>query len=544
MAMGEVSAPGEGAGPSNLFGEGNVLKRAALAAIVAASMTPAAVPALSSAAPAAKKADKSDKSDKVATKLANAVTVNGIMRHERALANIAERNGGTRVSGSAGFDKSRDYVVGQLQNAGWTVNVQPFEFPYFQELAPAAMERTAPDQHTYADDEFDIMEYSGSGDVTANLQAVDLTLPPSPEPNGSTSGCEAADFAGFTPGNIALVQRGTCSFGEKVANAETAGASAVVIFNEGQPGRDEVLNGTLGGPASIPAIGISFAEGNSLATALQGGTVTLHVTTSTLSETRTTYNTIADAPDTGRTDHTVVVGSHLDSVAAGPGINDDGSGSSQDVEIALQYQKAVKNPNNHLRFVFFGAEEEGLLGSTHYVDSLDQASRDDIMAMVDLDMMASPNYARFVYDGDGTDFPGNEGPTGSDIIEALFTNYWAGRGLASETIPFDGRSDYVAFTDVGIPAGGIFAGAEVIKTPEQVQRYGGEAGVAFDRCYHQACDNLANLNRQAMDEFADASAYVTAKLVMRENDLSDNTESLKAKKVANQRDYHGPKLVR
>jgi Zn-dependent M28 family amino/carboxypeptidase len=270
----------------------------------------------------------------------------------------------------------------------------------------------------------------------------------------------------------------------------------------------------------------------------------MHVTTSTLSETRTTYNTIADAPDGGRTDRTVVVGSHLDSVAAGPGINDDGSGSAQDLEIALRYEKAVKNPTNHLRFLFFGAEEEGLLGSAHYVDSLDQAARDDIMAMVDLDMMASPNYARFVYDGNGSDFPGNEGPTGSDVIEALFTNYWAGRGLVSETTPFDGRSDYVAFTDIGIPAGGIFAGAEIEKTPEQVQKYGGEAGVAFDKCYHQACDTLANLNLEALDQFSDASAYVTGKLVMRENDLSDNTTSPKAKRKAKQHDHMGPNLVR
>jgi Zn-dependent M28 family amino/carboxypeptidase len=513
------------------------MKRVALAAVAVCAMAPAALPATSLAQ---KGADK--KAEKAATKLADAVTVNGILRHERAFANIAERNGGTRVSGSPGFDKSRDYVVGQLQNAGWTVTVQPFDFPYFQELAPSALERTAPDQHTYADDEFATMDYSGSGDVTADVQAVDLTLPPSPAP-GSTSGCEASDFAGFTAGNIALIQRGTCTFGEKVANATAAGASAVLIFNEGQPGRTETLSGTLGGPATIPAIGLSFTGGQDLATLLESGAVTIHVTTSTLSETRTTYNTIADAPS-GRADHTVVVGSHLDSVAAGPGINDDGSGSAQDLEIALRYAKAVKNPKNHLRFLFFGAEEEGLLGSAYYVDSLDQAARDQIIAMVDLDMMASPNYARFVYDGDGSDNPGDEGPTGSDIIEGLFTNYWAGRGLVSETTPFDGRSDYVAFTDVGIPAGGIFAGAEGIKTPEQQAKYGGTAGIPFDSCYHQACDTLANLNLQALDEFSDASAYVTGRLVMRENDLTDNTESLKAKRIAKQRDYHGPQLVR
>ncbi len=215
-------------------------------------------------------------------------------------------------------------------------------------------------------------------------------------------------------------------------------------------------------------------------------------------------------------------------MAAGPGIETArlraGSGDRPAVPEGDQDLK------NHLRFLFFGAEEEGLLGSAHYVELLDQA-RDDIMAMVDLDMMASPNFARFVYDGDGSDNPGEEGPAGSDIIESLFTNYWGGRGLASETTPFDGRSDYVAFTDVGIPAGGIFAGAEGIKTPEQAAKYGGTAGPGIRPCYHQACDTLANLNTQAMDEFADASAYVTAKLVMRENDLSDNTETLQAKRV-------------
>ena len=267
------------------------------------------------------------------------------------------------------------------------------------------------------------------------------------------------------------------------------------------------------------------------------------MTTSTLSETRTTYNVIADAPS-GRTDHTVVVGSHLDSVIAGPGINDDGSGTSQDLEIALKYAKAVKNPRNHVRFIFFGAEEEGLLGSAHYVSSLSQDETDQIMAMLDFDMMASPNFARFVYDGDGSDNPGEEGPTGSDVIESLLTGYWADRGLVSETTPFDGRSDYVAFTDVGIPAGGTFAGAEGIKTEEQAAKYGGTAGVAFDACYHQACDTLANLNLTALDQFSDNSANAVARLVMRENDLSDNTTQLKARKLSRSSDYKGEQLIR
>ena len=504
-------------------------------ALAAMALIAVAAPA---AAPAAKAPNK--QADKAAARLTDAVTVPGIMRHERALANIAERNGGTRASGTRGFDKSRDYVVGQLQNAGYTVNVQPFEFPFFQELAPSTFERTAPTPRTYTEEDFATMEFSGSGDVTGNVVPVDVVLPPGAEPSSNTSGCEAADFTGFPAGAVALVQRGTCTFGEKAANAEAAGASAVLIFNEGQPGRTETLDGTLGEPVGIPAIGTSFDVGNELA-GLSGAVV--HVTTTTFSENRTTWNVIADAPS-GRTDHTVVVGSHLDSVLEGPGINDDGSGTSQDLEIALRYAKAVKNPRNHLRFLFFGAEENGLLGSAHYVSTLSQDERDDIMAMLDFDMMASPNFARFVYDGDGSDFPDASGPTGSDIIEGLFTGYWADRGLVSETTPFDGRSDYVAFTDVGIPAGGIFAGAEGIKTEEQEARYGGTAGEPFDVCYHQACDTLSNLNLQAMDQFSDNAANAVGRLVMRQNDLSDNTERRALRKLTRQSDYRGEQLAR
>ncbi len=259
-------------------------------AMMATVLFAVAVPAGATAAKPNKQADKAAK------RLTDAVTVSGIMRHERALMNIAERNGGTRASGTRGFDKSRDYVVGQLQNAGYTVNVQPFEFPFFQELAPSTFERTAPTARTYDDSDFATMDFSGSGDATGTVVPVDVVLPPGAEPSSNTSGCEAADFDGFPAGAIALVQRGTCTFGEKATNAENAGAAAVLIFNEGQPGRTEALSGTLGGPVGIPVLGTSFAVGDELAGLAAAGGTTVHVTTSTLSETRTTYNVIADAP--------------------------------------------------------------------------------------------------------------------------------------------------------------------------------------------------------------------------------------------------------
>jgi Zn-dependent M28 family amino/carboxypeptidase len=498
---------------------------------------------VATAAPGGAMAQKPANDDKVAAKLTNAVTVQGIMRHERALANIAERNGGTRASGTPGFDKSRDYVVGRLQGAGYQVTVQPFQFPFFQELAPTQLERTSPAPRTYTEDEdFGSMEFSGPGDVTANVVPVDVTLPPAPTP-GSTSGCEAADFAAFPVGAIALVQRGTCTFETKAANAQAAGATAVLIFNEGQPGRQEALSGTLGRPFDLPVVGLSFAAGDELADLAAIGDVTVHVVTSTLSQTRTTHNVIADSPK-GRPGYVVAVGSHLDSVLDGPGINDDGSGSSQDLEIALQYARTVKKPRNQVRFLFFGAEEQGLLGSDAYVASLSEQQRDSIKAMLDFDMMASPNFVRFVYDGDGSDNPDAVGPVGSDIIESLFVDYWARRGLASEPTPFDGRSDYVAFTDAGIPAGGIFAGAEGIKPPEQAAIYGGTAGAPYDPCYHQACDTLANLNMQAMDQFADNAANAVAVLVNRQNDLTDNTPPTKGKRGKKAKGFKGPQSIR
>ena len=212
---------------------------------------------------------------------------------------------------------------------------------------------------------------------------------------------------------------------------------------------------------------------------------------------------IADLPG-GRTDRTVVVGAHLDSVPEGPGINDDGSGTSTDLEVALQM--AGMQTQNHVRFLWFGAEEAGLLGSIHYVASLTTRQQKDIMAMLDFDMLASPNFVRFVYDGDGSS-TGTKGPTGSGTIEAVFNDFWNSQGLATDPTAFDGRSDYDSFTAVGIPAGGIFAGAEGIKTAEQALIYGGTAGEPYDECYHLACDRMTNLNTEALDQFSDAVAH-------------------------------------
>jgi Zn-dependent M28 family amino/carboxypeptidase len=442
-------------------------------------------------------------------RLRNAVTVGGILAHERVFQRIANQNGGTRASGTPGYDASADYVAERLEAAGYEVTTQDFEFPFFQELAPAELEQVSPTPTTYETGTFD---YSGSGEVEGQVFTTnDNVIPPTPV-SSSTAGCEPGDFTPAPAGPaIALVQRGGCDFSVKVTNAQAAGYDAVIIFNEGNPGRTDLFIGTLGSPFTVPVVGLSFADASALIAQLEAGqTVVARVFTETLSEVRTTSNVLADST-TGSADRVVVVGAHLDSVLAGPGINDNGSGSSTILEIAEEMAELGIRNRQQLRFAFWGAEESNLLGSEHYVNTLSNDELGKIKANLNFDMLGSTNYVRFVYDGDGSP-TGTAGPPGSAQIEAVFTNYFASQGLASEPTPFDGRSDYGPFIAAGIPAGGLFSGAEGEKTPEQAAIYGGTAGEPYDPCYHEACDDINNLSTKALFEMGDAAAHATMTL--------------------------------
>ncbi|MET8996252.1 M28 family metallopeptidase [Amycolatopsis sp. NPDC004169] len=475
----------------------------ALAAAVAGLLVLPAVAAVGGPASAAP-SGCSTRTNNTVQLVLECVTVGGVRAHQQALQGAADANGGTRASGTPGFTASAAYVEGQARAAGLKVTTQDFDFPFFQ-LDSETMEQVAPLFRLFAPGtDFSTMTYSGSGNVTAATQAVDLVVPPAPVPS-STSGCEAADFAGFVPGKIALIQRGSCAFAVKAANAQAAGASGVIIFNEGQPGRTDAFGGTLGAPGiTIPVVATSFDIGVSL----QGATV--HLATSTVSQIRQTRNVLAELPGARTNGNVVMVGAHLDSVLAGPGINDNGSGSAAILEVARVFAKA--KPTNTVRFAWWGAEELNLLGSAHYVQSLSQAELNRIGLYLNFDMVASPNFARFVYDGDGSAGLSNPGPAGSGPIESVFLRYFADRGLPTEPTAFDGRSDYGPFIAAGIPAGGLFTGAEGVKTPAQAASYGGTAGVAYDSCYHQACDTFANNNLVALDQNADAIAYATVTL--------------------------------
>ncbi|MQY06823.1 M28 family peptidase [Actinomadura macrotermitis] len=467
--------------------------------------------------------------------LAKLVTVKDIRRHLEAFQEIADYNGGNRAAGAPGFEVSVKYVVSQLKKAGYTPQIQKFEFDYWAEKSPAAFAQTAPGPADYKPGtDFLTMQYSGSGDVTAAATAVDV-----PAEGAGNAGCEAADFDGFAKGSIALIQRGTCSFAIKAENAKTAGASAVVIYN--RPDEQGPVNGTLGAPFSLPVLATPYALGAELVKAAQAGTLKLHVKTDTESGKKPASNVIAETKY-GRSDNVVVVGAHLDSVPEGPGINDNGSGSSTILAVAQQIGKlGKKGLKNKVRFAWWGAEEEGLLGSEHYVTTLPDAEKAKIALNLNFDMTASPNGVRGVYAGSV------EGaPAGSGALEKIFNDYYAKRKLPTVPSEFNGRSDYGPFLEAGIPAGGIDTGAEGIKTAEEAKIFGGTAGQPYDACYHAKCDRITNINWNLLDTNADGVAYATQKLAL--STLPVNGEALRTAKrraaLKQAAEYRGGHLVR
>ncbi len=464
------------------------LVAATACALVTAAL--AAVPA--TAAPSAAGCDNRD--NNTYSKLLECVRLDGVREHQAAFQSIADANGGNRAAGTQGYVDSVDYVAETLEAAGWDVSFDEFPFTY---VGPAVLQQLTP---TAADYETGAYTGSGAGDVTASVVGVDLALE---MPRASTSGCEAADFAGFPAGSIALVQRGTCSFAAKALNAQAAKAVGVVIFNQGnEPTREGLIVGTLGGPnvAKIPVVGASFAQGVALSQAGSSARVVVEAPVS-----RPQLNVIAELPGVDD-DNVVMAGAHLDSVQRGPGINDNGSGSAALLELAEQLSN--HEPQNTVRLAWWGAEESGLIGSREYVRGLTVAERDRIALYLNFDMIGSPNYYFGVYDADESSFAAPvDVPAGSTAIEDTFESFYTMRNEPYDDSAFSGRSDYQEFINFGIPSGGLFTGAEVVKTKEQQAIWGGTAGAQFDPCYHLACDTYDNNSDKALEVNSDAVAF-------------------------------------
>ena len=377
----------------------------------------------------------------------------GLRAHLRALQEIADENGGNRAAGTPGSEASAEYVAERLRDDGWRVELDPVTFPYFDERSPPALENLEEGS------EFRTLSYSGSGRVEARARRLGL-------------GCDRSDYRALDEGEVAVVARGECFFRDKARNAQAAGAAALLIVDGD---RDEPPSATLGAPGiRIPVLAVGATAGRSLE-----GTVELEV--DAVSERRRTVNVIAETA-AGRGDRVVMAGGPLDSVPAGPGINDNGSG----VAALLETAEALggRAPGARVRLAFWGAEELGLIGSRRYVSELEPEEREEIAAYVNLDMVGSPEPARGVYsDAD---------PQVERLLRRL-----VGPGAEEENA--GGRSDHAPFQRAGIPVGGLFTGA----------------GEPHDPCYHRACDDIDNVDMPVLVEMARAAGEAMERLSAR-----------------------------
>jgi Zn-dependent M28 family amino/carboxypeptidase len=490
-------------------------RRTTVGLIAGAALAALVVPATAQARPGEHACER--RNNNQYEKLLECVTVEGVREHQAAFQAIADANGGTRADQTPGYEASVDYVEATMLAAGWDVRRVPFEY---EAETDAALEQLTPIAASY-----ETGGYSGSaaGDVTAAVVAVDINLTP---PRANTSGCDGAfaesavgaplvadpggpdDFAGFPAGAIALIQRGGCSFALKAHNAQAAGAGAVIIFNQGNtPDREPLFIGNAAAPdasavgaLTIPVVGASFANGAALAQ--PGSTARVFVELSTF----TAENVIAEKEGVND-DNVVMAGAHLDSVPAGPGINDNGSGSAALLEIGQNL--ANHKPQNTLRFAWWGAEELGLIGSTAWVNQQAEAGTlDEVALYLNFDMIGSPNYYIGVYDADESSYDAPVPvPAGSIALEEVFESFFTVVGEPYDDTEFSGRSDYQAFINNDIPSSGLFTGAEVQKTAEQAAVWGGTVGAQFDPCYHQACDTFANNSGHALSVNTDAIAF-------------------------------------
>ncbi len=422
--------------------------------------------------------------------LPETITEAALVAHMDALVEIAANNNGNRTAGSEGYTASLDYVEALLSNAGYDTSRQELTFDSFEVGEPATLASLTPESIDYVNGvDFYVAVFSAAGDADNAVTAVDLSLGLD---NQSDSGCEEEDFAGFPSGHIALVQRGSCPYRTKEKNAAAAGASGLLIFNQGDTeDRKQAISPRLNSSATLPTLGLSYDLGATFAELSEGDNllqVRLRVDAQVVPI--RTENLLAELP--GRSDDGVImIGAHLDSVPVGAGINDNGSGSAATLELGIQLARCeLQQP---VRLAFWGAEELGLLGSSYYVQELSTAAIQSIALYLNLDMIASPNSSRFLYDGDGSAF-GEVGPPGSAGIEAALKQAYDDVDLPTLETAFDGRSDYGPFIAAGVPSGGIFTGAEGLKSESEIASFGGIAG-PYDPCYHRSCDDGSNYDR-------------------------------------------------
>jgi len=438
-------------------------------------------------------------------RLAAAVSVTAIRADLATLQRIADANGETRADGTPGYAASVDFVEKTLHDLGYRVHLDTLSVPLFTEAGSGRLE--IPGGATFETGrDFKAMLFSASGDITARVVPLGFERNASPSmfidlPSGK--GCSPGELPANVRGTILLVQPGPCFRRAQVLSAQRAGALAIVVsYPEWEPGF--VLRPTLIQPdgISIPAVGTTREVGLALADAGSAWT-SVHLRVQTSMVDRSVSSVIAETPG-GDLSHVLMLGGHLDSALDSPGINDNGSGTMTLVEVARRLA-ALEAPRLKVRFAFWAGEELGFYGSRHYVMGLDQAQRQTIVAYLNFDMLGSPNGARIVYADRGA-------PSGSEQISTILTNYFDHLKLMHEMLDLGGGSDHFSFAQADIPTGGLFSGANMIKTDDEVRRFGGKAAELMDACYHRACDRADNVDSKLLLQMARAVAFTTGTL--------------------------------
>jgi Zn-dependent M28 family amino/carboxypeptidase len=501
------------------------------------------VPLTTNAAQAAAPQACDERVNNTAAKLVECIRTKDLWRHMQAFQKIADTHPGpdghaSRNSGESGYKASVDYVARTMKQAGYNVTIQTYTFAYFAFVGTPVFQQVSPTPHNYViATDFNAGQAVGTTAAAALQPAGGIVIPPTAT-SSSTSGCTAADFSGFTPGRIALIQRGGCNYGVKATNAQAAGASGVVIFNEGNPGRTGLISGSLvnadGSPAAlhIPVLFTTFDIGSGLLTQYQQAvaagsavpTFTIDVK-AVQNPNAQDYNVIAESKG-GDPDSVLVVDAHLDAIY-GAGMLDNASGSAAILDIAQQ-MKNVK-PRNKLRFIWFGGEELGLLGSTYYVNNLTPTELSHIGYDLDADVLATPNYVAGVLDPEGVQLfsrgPGTPMPPAIIAPSRVARDYGIGYlnsiGIKNELFSADGTDAFV-FEQAGIPASGVLTGQDCCKTAGDVTLFGGRTGnfegnlgTTDGGCVDNPfrwCDNLSNNDPAVLTFMSKTFATMVAKM--------------------------------
>ena len=456
-----------------------------------------------------------------------------LWKHMMAFQKIADENGGNRDTFFPGYRASVAYVASLMKRAGYRVTIQPYRLASFNVVGSPTFE-TFDRRFAVAGDYF-VARLSATGSVTARLQPVGRSNEAAA--TDSQSGCTPSDFADFVPGRIALIERGGCSLDDKVASAEAARASAVVIFNNAGPshqgdgqgktarGEGQAFEAHLSKPATVPIVGVASHETGAFLTGQyrvgRAPTVHLDVRTNYVTD-GLDYNVIADSP-LGDPNHVVVVEGHLDAIY-GAGMLDNASGSTTILELATNLAKTPTK--NQLRYVWFGGEELGLLGSEFYTRHLAPRERSRIVFDIDSDVTATPNYDIAIadprYAHNAKRFPPNV-VRDSRIGTDLFEKYFASVGRIAQPAPFgnDG-TDSNNFSLAGIPNTGILTDQDCCKSDAEVDLWGGYRGNydgqipsfnggCVDRAFRR-CDDLDNTDPDVLEFVSKGFASVTLDL--------------------------------